>query len=244
MRLIKTISAITLFIALVVSCEKNKCFHSVGEQSSKIIYTDSFNFINLYGIADMELVQDTTYYIEAFGGSNVIENLEAETIADSVELYNYNSCFWLRDYERPLLKVHFKDINRINLHEASYVYSTDTIRDAFQLTIRCNIAEADLKINNASFALIPYGTTGGNYKVAGKTDYLYSYCFYTAICDASELQCKEARIYQKGTCDYKLWCTEKLWVQILNRGNVLLKGNPEIIIDSLASTGELINIED
>lgn len=233
---------ITIAFILFIRCEDNKCFHSVGNQVTEILCSGKFKSVQILGLFDVELVQDTSYYVEGIGGENVIKYTEGFIQNDSLFLYNYNQCFWLRDYKRPIIRIHFDDIKIIDVHEACYVYSKDSINDGFSMNIRSRLGETDLILNNPNFVFIIYRTTGGSYRFSGKTESLFLAGFYNTVCDASELQAVNADITNSSIADYKIWVTEKLRYKIYNRGNILLKGNPEIIFDSVTASGKLIHI--
>jgi hypothetical protein len=238
----QTFFSIIIFVNSIffMACERDTCFYSTGEKIRKILISENYTTILNYGMFDIELVQDTTYYVEGIGGSNVIENIEALVKNDTLSLYDYNSCFWLRDYKRPLIRIHFSDIKRINLYETSYVFSTDSITDSFWLTAQCFLAEANLLVNNQNMSFYVHHKTAGQYIFKGKTENLYLDGYYSSILDASGLESKNAKIKNHSIADFKVWATEKLDAEIYNKGNIFFKGSPSVIIDTVQATGKLI----
>jgi hypothetical protein len=240
---------ILVYILIVVvsvfftDCEENKCFHSVGDQITEILCSGEFISVQVLGIFDVELVSDTAYFVEGIGGENVIAHIEGIIKNDSLFLYNYNQCFWLRDYKKPVIRVHFNDIKTVDLHEACYVFSVDSIMDDFSINVRSRLGEMDLILNNSKFGFVIYRTTGGYYRFRGKTDNFFLAGFYNTVCDASDLEAGYADIRNSSIADYKICVNDELRFQIHNRGNILLKGNPEILFDSVTSTGKLIYLD-
>jgi hypothetical protein len=233
-----------VFIVIFSQCRKDGCFYSSGEQTTRILSENFFNTVEVWGLFNVELVQDTVYYVEANGGVNVVDRLEAVVVNDSLSLYNYNNCFWYRDYEKVHIRVHFKDIKRILVHETSMVYSVDSITDNFILEIRGDLAEADLVLNNGHIFFLGYMQSGGKYTFRGKSENIRLDGYYTSVVDASELKSEVAEIRNYSISDYKVWVTDELKVQIHNRGNVYLRGNPDIVFDSINSTGKLIPLDE
>ncbi len=225
---------------MLISCERNKCFYSTGEQSSLILSEDYFHTLEVYGIFDIELVQDSVYFIEVFGGANVIEKTDVEIREDSAFLYNYNSCFWMRDYEHPFLKVHFPEIKHIDVHEASYIFSSDSITDGFGIYVRGRLAEINLLMNNDNFYFVPYRTTGGKFVFTGKTKRLYISAYYNAVCDATKLKAEDVYVLNSSIADCQIIADSTLKYEIFGRGNVVVKGNPKILFDSVTSSGKLV----
>lgn len=243
MRKIVTLMFWALLSLTFLQCKKDGCFYSTGEYTSKILVDNPFDTIEVWGLFNVELVQDTTCFVEALGGSNVVDRVEAEIVYSSLSLYNYNNCFWYRDYEKVHLRIHFEDIKRILVHQTSLVYSVDSITDNFIMEIRGAMAEADLVLNNGHIFFLGYMETGGLYKFRGKSENIRLEGYYTSVVDASELKSVTAEIRNYSISDYKVWVTDELKVQIHNRGNVYLKGSPDIVFDSINSSGKLIHID-
>lgn len=225
---------------LFLQCDRDGCLYSSGDQTTRIFAADSFKTIEVWGLFHVELVQDSVFFVEGTGGSNVLDRIEATILNDTLSLYNYNNCFWFRDYERVHILVHFKDIKRILLHETSFIYSKDSITDNFNLEIRGDMAEADLILNNDNFFFLGYMQSGGRYKFRGKCRKVRFDGYYTSVVDASELESSVAIIRNFSISDYKVWVTDELSIEIHNRGNVYLRGNPEIVFDSIDAAGRLI----
>ena len=230
----------TIVALLTITCDSDKCFYSTGKEISTIINTDTFKVIEIRGLFDVELAQDTTYYVEGNGGENVISNIEASVKKDTLTLYNYNSCFWMRKYKKPLVRIHFSDIDRVNVYESSYIFSKDSITNNLYITFQTMMAQCDLTINNNWVFFYVHHFTSGKYVFRGKTKDLSYYDFYSSLVDASELKAETATIENYSITDNKVWVTDRLTAKIFNRGNILYKGNPQIIIDTLASTGRVI----
>jgi hypothetical protein len=225
---------------LQFSCNSDRCLYSAGKNVTEILSVDSFTTMNINGIFDVELVQDTTYYVEGVAGENVIDNIEAQVTNDTLNLNNCNHCFWFRDYKRPLIRVHSPNLIRINMYEASYLFSTDTITSRFSLAMVSRMGEVNLIVNNDEVFEYTYTLTGGRFIFRGKTKFLNIQGYYTSLFDASGLVAKKAFIKNVSIVDYKVWVTDELSVAIYNRGNVLYKGDPQIIIDTLTSTGRVL----
>jgi hypothetical protein len=233
-----------IWLGLMFSqCKKEGCLYSSGEYTTQVLVENPFDTIEVWGLFNIELVQDTSCFVEALGGSNVVDRVEAEVVHSSLSLYNYNNCFWYRDYEKVHLRIHFEDIKRILVHQTSLVYSVDSITDNFLLEIRGDMAETDLILNNEYIFFLGYMESGGKYKFRGISEKIRLQGYYTSVVDASELKSSVADIRNYSISDYKVWVTDELKVQIHNRGNVYLKGNPDLVFDSINSSGKLIPLD-
>jgi hypothetical protein len=235
--------AIILFTIFVSTCDIDKCLQSAGEEVNHIIEIESFKVAEVYSMFNVELVQDTTFYLEVIAGENIVNNIETTLERDTLSLYNYNSCAWSKDYARPHVRIHFSDIETVNILESSYVYSSEPITDDFRLVIKARLAEADVILNSNYFFFLTYMSTGGRYSFSGKVDRLSFSGYYNALIDASELQAREAQVMNHSVVDQKVWAESKMNVEIYNVGNIFYKGNPEIIIDSIASSGNVFPLD-
>lgn len=234
------IIGVVLFLVIAGGCEIDKCFKKTGSQTSNTAFFDSIGAIHVNGMFNVELVQDTSYFIEAIGYEQAIKGIEIVENNDSVTIYYYNNCFWRRDFDRPLIRIHFSDIHALNIFEASYIFSTDSITDSFKFTVRSSIAEADLIFNNRKVYFYINKSCGGKFVFRGKTDYAYLMNFNTGLFEMDELECKRASVKNYSSIDVKVNVVEELKVEIYNTGNILYRGNPVIVVDTLASSGRVL----
>ncbi|MBN2486315.1 MAG: DUF2807 domain-containing protein [Bacteroidales bacterium] len=232
--------SLVLIVTMFGGCETDRCFHASGKETEKIMLKGHFNRIHIHGMFDIELVQDSCYYVEGFAGYKILENIDVSVKNDTLLLYDFNGCFWLREYKRPLLRVHFKDIDVVNIYEASYIFSTDSVTDHFMLASQTMLAETNLLLNTEYFYFYVHHTTGGRYVFRGKSQSAYMSGYYSSVIDASELECSSVVVRNNSIADIKVWATEEIKAEIYNSGNIYYKGNPSVITDSLMSTGRLL----
>ncbi len=219
------------------SCELDKCLQKKGKETTEVFYLDSFRCVDINGVFDVQLIPDSVYYIEAIGGENVLNDIDYDLQGDTLFIYDFNSCMWRKEYSRPHLQVHFPDLNRVVLTESAYLFSTDSIPGPLNLIIKARLSEVDLILNNSRFFVYNHMSSGGRVTLSGKTGVLYVSGYYNTIYDASKLQTKEAWIKNFSVADYKVWVTDKLHAEIHSSGKIFFRGNPEVTIDSLVSTG-------
>lgn len=232
----KHISIIALFLT-VLSCDVDKCMHGAGNTTSVVYDFDNFDYIEILGMFDIELVQDTNYFVEAINGENILEYVEIKKDSATLKLFDYNACFWLRDYKKTLIKIHFVDIETLMVKESSYIFSTDSIRDSFMFAAESRLVESNLTFSNNNVAIYSNHNTAGKHVFHGKTNQLWTLGFYCVVYDASDLEAKTATIRNYSIADHKVWVRDELKLEIHHTGNILYKGDPEIIVDSISSSG-------
>jgi hypothetical protein len=239
------IKVFILFMAIVLgSCNTEKCLHSTGATTSLYVETGYFKKICIRGIFEILLVQDTTYYVEFIGGSNVLDYAQTQNIDSVLTINNTNECLFLRDYEKIKLKIYFEDIKELNLLEPSTVKSQKPITTSFTMTSQTTFAEVDIELNNKGFFFYSNKTTGGLYTFRGSCDNCSLMGFSTAKIDAGNLRTREMHIKNFSIADYYVNVEEKLSVEIHNLGNVIYYGSPIVQIDSISGTGRVIRAGD
>lgn len=233
---------ISMLFLLFIGCEVDRCFKKVGDEKMLTEHYDSIAVLQIMGIFDVELVQDTVYYIEAIAPEEVLKGIDFEFDTNTLSCYNYNSCFWRHEFDRPLIRVHFLDLYDVDVYESSYLFSNDSITTSIRLSVRCGLAEADLVFNNETIQFYINKTSGGRYNFSGKTGYAYLINHNAGLYDMSELEAIAMRARNHSVVDMKVNVVDRLTVEIHNSGNVLYKGNPKIFYDSITSTGRPIAI--
>lgn len=236
---------IGLALLLFSGCEGDNCFRKAGGETIQRFEFDTIRYLHINGVFDVEIVPDSVYYIEAIAPENLMNSLEFELTGDSVvNCYNYNSCFWRRDYDRPQVKVHAPHIFEIRVEESAYLYSTDTLRHNLRLIVTAGLAEADLKLNSDRVFFYINKTSGGRYNFSGKANYAYIMNYNTGLMDMSELVTKRGIIRNYSTIDMKVHMLESMSITIAGSGNILYRGTPEIIYETeLTSSGKPIPID-
>ena len=234
------ISVITGSFLFLSGCEPDRCFHSTGPDTQREIETGFFNKMNVYGIFNIILVEDSSCYVEFEGGEKMLEYVEAKTTDSILRLDNYNSCFFLRDYEKVKAYVHFRTLNKVNLFEVCKIVSYDSLTALRSLTMQAEIAEVDLLLNTENFSFYNNRTTGGIYTFSGYADNCWISGYYTAKFSLENLVSRYYYVNNSSLSDMYINATERLTVKILHDGNIYYSGSPEIVIDSLSGNGRLL----
>ncbi len=240
----KMIFKILFFISglvLLEGCSSDGCFKLAGSDSVLSQSFESLKIINIYGVFEVELIEDTVNYAEVFAKEQALKNVELEEDADTLNCYYYNGCFWRRGYDRPEVKIHYKDIKEVNMMETSLLYSSDTLFDSFNVSVRSDVGDVDLIINSQNFFIYTNKSSGGHLKCRGKVVNASLYSYNTGYFDMYELECTNARIRSYSKIDMEVNVSDYMQLQIYNTGNVIYKGNPEIVIDTISSTGQAVS---
>lgn len=235
-----------IYIALLISligCESDSCFKKAGSVVEKAYTYDTISKLIISGLFDVELISDSTYYIEVSASEALLKGVSLEQSGNSITCYNYNNCFWRHNMSRPVLRVHYPYIHEMTVRESAYLYSNDTIRSRTHLSIETGLAEADLIFNTDYIYFYINKTSGGRYNFYGKSRSAFFMNYNAGLFDMSGLETETTRVRNFSTIDMKVHVTEKLFVEIYDEGNILYKGCPEIQVDSIISSGRPIKID-
>lgn len=229
---------------LILSCEGNNCLKSVGEETSFKVALDTFSKLEIAGIMEVELIPDTAFMLEVYGGENLIEGVDYEINDEQLTLYNYNNCIWAKSYEKPLLKVYFDKLTYLDIDGSCHLYNSDSLTGNLSARVRTRVSEVELLLNTNSFSFYNHTTCGGVFTFRGKTNKLSISGYYSAIYNAENLQAQYATVNNYSVVDYKVWAVNKLNAEIHNVGSIYYKGNPEVSIDSLISSGGVYHYDE
>ena len=231
---------ICLSVFLCDSCEMGKCWHGTGQNTTQLYETGYFREVNVRGMFEIILIQDSVYYITLEGGDEIL-GYAAVTNTDSVVyLDNSNECAFLRDYEKIKCYLHFSDYLKLSLFETCKLTSQNPVTSILTLIVPAEMAEVNIQLNNPHFHFYNHRTTGGTYTFSGYSDWCVISGFYSARFILSDLVSREMHIKNSSIGDMHVNPIEKLTVEIHNKGNIYYSGSPEIIVDSISGSGKLI----
>ncbi len=236
--------AIVLFITgsifYIQGCETDRCFHGTGTNTKMRITTGYFDTLNVMGLFHIILVQDSINYVEFEGGEKVLEYVNATNSDSTLFLENSNSCFFFRDYEKIKAFVHFQTLSKLNIYEVCELESYDSLTALRSVTMQADMAEISLLLNVENFSFYNNRTTGGKFTFTGKVDRCRISAYYTAKYITRDLFVRDFYVNNSSLSDMYVNATERLQVKILHKGNIYYSDSPEIVIDSLSGTGQLI----
>jgi hypothetical protein len=230
--------------AIIISCNPEDCLEGAGSKGEKTIQTGFYKVVYVNGIFDVLLVQDTTCFIRFEGGENLLEQANASNTDSVVWIDNNSNCYFLKDYEKIKVYLHFNKISEIRLKEACSVKSVNPITNTFTMTAEGQVTDIDIELNNEHFFFYNNKTSGGKFVFRGWCNHCSIMGFYSGKVDASDLNTNTMKIENHSVTDYLVRAQETVHAKIFNSGNIYVYGKPEIIIDSLAGSGKVIRVNE
>jgi len=231
-------------VGIFSKCRPDECFKGAGSDSQKHIETGFFKEVNIYGIFDVLLVEDTSYYVEFEGGENMVEQASANNTDSVLFIDNSNSCYFLKDYQKIKLYLHFNTVNAVYVKDACTIRTEKPITNIFRLIDEGQVADIDIELNNDHFFFYNHKTSGGKYIFRGWCTNCIIYGYYMGQVDASNLNTGNINIENHSVTDYYVRAEETVHAEIHNSGNIYVYGNPVIFVDSIQGSGKVIKVEE
>lgn len=235
-------SCILLTAGILTACEKG--IFSTDYTTVKEYNLPPFGDINVNGIFEIELKNDTLYSLRMEGNGRLLDNISFFMDGDTLKLADDNSFKWLPDYPPARLIISFPDIRGIRLNSPSAVRTPDTLTlSRLSITSAGLTAEMDLTVDITNLFFTTSYDDFGYYILRGKSDNADIRIFGTAQLEAGGLRINNAWIRNYSTHDCRVRAENRLRVWLGHYGNIYYSGSPEeIIIELMDSRGRLIPI--
>lgn len=245
MKLISVGLGILIFFQLA-SCKKaenRSCWKKAGKQITKIIPLSEFHEMELHQRLKIELIQDTSYYLEIVAGENLMNFIDWSITDSKLEIWNRNKCPYLRYKNGDVtLKIHFIDLSKLIYWGSELLINVDTIQTN-HLDVLMNDGAGDLSLNvlaNSINVQNPHGFA--NLFLKGYCNYLRLDIDGNGCFDAREMQVQDSISVMYASNGRSFLSTDQLKIkaELSNSGDIWAYGVPSIIQKVRYSTGDLI----
>ncbi|MEM9050488.1 MAG: DUF2807 domain-containing protein [Bacteroidota bacterium] len=221
-----------LIAFLVLSCGKEEDVVRTFElrEFKKIEFDDSFQVV---------FHTSNDFRIIATGTERFTEDLDVIMDGDSVKVDNGARAAWLRpESNKVRLDIYCDSLSQIKANESCEMSTADTLRSKDLVVIvgsKLNIA--DLKVNCTVFGYYNVFPCSGIMTFSGKTNQLNIWNDALMEVAASNLKAENAFVENRSGSNCTINVSNSLQYSILNRGNILIQGNP-LIIEEIDNSGE------
>ncbi|MFO7869305.1 MAG: DUF2807 domain-containing protein [Bacteroidales bacterium] len=219
-------SIIIASIALCYSCEKNNCFSGSGKNSTQHIPLTTFSHIEIHGISNILIIEDTANYAIINGGEHIIDQTHVSQLDSTINITNTTTCYMFKQYERPTINIHTTHLKSIHINESCKLSNKGTISRDLSIYMNTKIADINLHLNNNFTNFSTYNKAGGIYTFSGTCTYAQLHATYTASIDARKLQTRCLTVKNHSINDFHVWATDTLYTETKKEGNILYIGNP------------------
>jgi len=221
----------------IVSCQKILFDDDI--RTNEIILED-FSAVEVYGIYNIVLVQDTTNRL-VVTGSNDVNSVDALIKNDTLIIDNHKKVSF--NAEKNRLVLHFTNLYHIATHDPVNISNRDTIKAGrFVYHGVGEITEAELVIDCNQLIVANSANTLGNFYFTGKASYCLLWNRYGSCMYADDLTCKDADIYTESVGPVNINASDHIRAFIRGPGNIYYYGYPLIDIEEKTGEGEIIKI--
>ncbi len=241
-----SVGCVILFTVLFTSCKKAEnrtCWKTAGKQITKIIPLSEFHEMELHQRLKIELIQDTSSYLEIVAGENLVNFIDWSITDSKLEIWNRNKCPYLRYKNGDVtLKIHFIDLSKLIYWGSELLTNADTIQTN-HLDVLMNDGAGDLSLNvlaNSINVQNPHGFA--NLFLKGSCNYLRLDIDGNGCFDTREMQVQDSISVMYASNGRSFLSTDQLKIkaELSNSGDIWAYGIPSIIQKVRYSTGDLI----
>lgn len=203
-----------------------------------------FTVVHLYDKLNLNIVPDTSNWVEVKGGENLIGLISTEIKNGELTLKNNNKANWTRSYERQInIDLHAKDLRHIKFYGSGNITSSTTIKSD---TLEVEMFKASGSIHldlDVKVAKCGQHTGPADLTYTGRANEVFVYSGGNGIIHTDKLITDNCMINNSGTGDFYVNANRYLEVQIYYIGNVFYDGSPSLIYKSIKGDGELKKIQ-
>jgi len=229
-----------IFLPVLLSCEKNIYD---DEPATRQVDLPVFKEIELHGVFNVYLTQDTSYTIKITGNKDFVEKTII-TVGDNIlQVENDYRLKWLRPNDNKVsLYISADSLGKISAFETCYIETVNAIKsEEIGLIFMSKLNQAQLELDCNTFYYWNNFPCGGKLTLTGSSKNLNILNCGLMSVDASNLYTDNAKVYNfsKGIC--KVRVINRLEYNIYGEGDIYLYGTPKQVIEGeITSSGRLV----
>ncbi|MFK7747599.1 MAG: head GIN domain-containing protein [Kordia sp.] len=239
-----------LFITILfISCDKediNDCFQSSGSIISEVVTIADFSKIEVGENITLVIKEGEQHELEIETGANLINDVAAKVVGETLFLSDNNNCNYFRDYGITTIYVTTPTLTQIRSKTQFEVRSDgmltfpnlELISENFTNN---NAASGDFKLQVQNQELKIVFNNLSNLFISGSTEeFIISFPGGNARVEAADFIAKTAIISSRGSNDIIINPQQKLSGNIYGTGDVIAVNRPPTIDFTAHYIGQLI----
>lgn len=243
---ISLIAVIHLCVGLLLlfsQCNKPGCIGQAGANTTQIRDLGSFQQLRIADNIHVTLIQGETEKAEIAGPANILSNISTDISDNVLSIANNTGCRWMRDAAEQInIRLHFKNLDRIDYHGSGIVNNTDTLRlPSLHIESVNGAGKIDLTLDN-TYTGVYVRLENASVILHGKSETCFTYTNNRGITDMRDFVVKKMTIDYSGVKDTYVHVTDEISATIFHTGNIIYKGNPVISRAEYRSSGKLVKI--
>ena len=207
-------------------CSSDACLQGAGKTQERSVELSEFSALHVHNIFNIELVPDTCNKIVMQAGKNLLNSTKIEQNGTAVHLYNSSRCAMFKGFEKVNLRIHFSNIDTLNVWEACEIVSEQAIENNLFINMQATMCDIRLHLDNNSTKLANVNKAGGSIELYGQSTNANFAVNYTAQLNARNLKTENTTIVSTTIMDCTVYATKKLTATANRNGKILYAGNP------------------
>lgn len=241
----KTIKNIILFLlasCIFLACNNSdSCLQGAGKTREKTVEITEFSSLHIHGIFVIELQPDTCNKITMRAGKNLLESVKTEQNTGALHLYNSSRCAMFKGFEKIHLRIHFSNIDTLNILEACEITTLKPITNNLTIQMMASMCDIHISMENYKTKLTTLNKAGGSIELEGKSVETNLTINYTAQLNAGNLQTETTTIVSNSLHDCTVNASKKLHATANRNGAIIYAGNP---IEVIAPKGKVVELRE
>jgi hypothetical protein len=239
--IVSKLALIALLMASV-SCEKEaaNCLEGRGEQQTEVRDVASFTHLYVEGRINVRMIPDTVDYCVVTYGENGTGGILTEMEGETLSITEINACDWIREIDPlPDVEVHYSSMNSIFSQSAAALTFEEAYRgDSIRIEIQdaAGSLHANLQCEHVDL-VVHTGATDVTLEGTCATSYIYN-SGYGPV-HAENLVSRFSTVHNNSTGDTYVRAWERVFIQIYQRGDIYVSGNPEIEFWNTSGEGQV-----
>jgi|GEM_PF-1494044 len=222
---------IILFILLFcLACNKENApgiLKTTGVQTAISRKLAPFKNIEVWDEFDIVMIQDSQFFVEITAGKNLLPQLEATVVNNTLVLKNNNKFNWVRKLgQRFSIKVHCAAIDNFEIYGAATLSNRDTLVGNRVNINHSGTGNVNLIINCDWFTFRCANV--GNITAVGSCGILAGTVEQTAIFDGTYFTSSDAYFYHYSLANSFIQADNALGLNIYGRGNLYYLKEPKL----------------
>ncbi len=234
------IGAAALFFMLGCDNTNFDCVKKAGDNTTVALSLPPFHSININDGINVILKTGNSQEISLTAGKNLIPGIKLSVDEDGfLNIYNENSCNWVRTYRDINLHLTLDTLSHINHYGFGLLSSDGVVSfNKFSVNIKDGTGDVRLKIDNESLQIV--NNSFANCFISGQThNFSVGHYYNDGICQADELSAKRVSINHLGTNTIAVNPSESLTGSLQSSGDIVYRGDPQNIDVKVTGTGKL-----
>ncbi len=238
-----------LLCTAIISCNKedaNDCFQTSGSIITEEILVNDFSKIEVNEGINLVVKDGASKKIIVETGANLINEVEAKVVGDTLFLYDHNNCNYVRDYGITTIYVTSPNITEINSKTQFEVRSDGILTYPNLRLISENFTNESaasgnftLQVQNQEFSVLFNNLS--NLFISGSTGrFTISFPGGNSRIEAESFAANHVVISSRGSNDIIIHPLLELAGDIYGTGDVIAVNRPDIVMLTAHYTGRLI----